>query len=104
MGERALTCYRVAAHIAGETGDRYVRVSSRAGEVALRIGQIRNSPAIGDLEHEWQEVKRMGYDVADACVGLGGTMESVGRIIRACLTQEILKAKYVLCCWRVLVR
>jgi hypothetical protein len=94
QNQRALDCYRVSATLAHEQGDRYIRIAARAGEVALRIGMFREANTVD--EREWEDIVHMGKDVADASIGLGGTLESVGRIISAGLTTEILKAKYVL--------
>ena len=108
--DRALEYYRVAAHLAakdersgrttvgGENGTvhagvavgRFVRVAAQAGEVGLRIGMVR--------EHMGEQVvddrfKKWGSDVAKECRTLGGTLEAVGRVIEACLTEEIVLAK-----------
>uniref|UniRef100_A0A0W0FJ99 Uncharacterized protein n=1 Tax=Moniliophthora roreri TaxID=221103 RepID=A0A0W0FJ99_MONRR len=112
---RALQCYKVAVHIAEQKGDDFVRLSASAGFVALRIGLFRqrgekdeeeedgmlvdplvDTEAIDPIlegRDDWEEIERMGVRVAEACKGMGGTMWSVGRIIEACLTEEILKAK-----------
>ncbi|KAK7051469.1 hypothetical protein VNI00_004443 [Paramarasmius palmivorus] len=111
---RALQCYKVAIHIAEQRVDDFVKLSASAGFVALRIGLFRQKA--GDLEQDtkmlvdppedpeaidpilegkddWEEIERMGMRVAETCKGMGGTMWSVGRIIEACLSDEILKAK-----------
>ncbi|KAJ3918552.1 hypothetical protein F5877DRAFT_78902 [Lentinula edodes] len=42
---------------------------------------------------EFEDVQKLAEDVVEACRGMGGTMWSVGRVIEACLTDEILKSK-----------
>ncbi|KIM82134.1 hypothetical protein PILCRDRAFT_469683 [Piloderma croceum F 1598] len=108
---RALECYRVAAFLArgaatlpagGGEGEgardggeevvvagEFVRVCARAGEVALKIGLAR---AEGGID---EETKEMGKAVALECRGVGvdTTLQAIGRIIEACLSDEILKSK-----------
>jgi hypothetical protein len=109
-----LECYRVAAFLAGgaatppvEKGAKevgvgelvvareFVRVGARAGEVALRIGLARAAASAGGGLDE--ETKEMGKAVVLECrgVGVGGTLQAIGRMIEACLSDEILKSKYV---------
>ncbi|KAF8515678.1 hypothetical protein BU17DRAFT_76792 [Hysterangium stoloniferum] len=106
--DRALKCYRVAAHLAGKEerggckrtgGDdvhagvaiaRFVSVAAQAGEVSMRLGIARrecNGEAIDD------RFKRWGSEVAKECRALGGTLEAVGRVLEACLSEEIVLAK-----------
>ncbi|KAL0069513.1 hypothetical protein AAF712_003548 [Marasmius tenuissimus] len=111
--KRAMRCYKVAARVGEEMCDDFARLSAKAGLVTLRIGILRmremrgdetkmeadggeKSKAEGDDDDDdssWEDVERMGVEVADACKGMGGTMWIVGRIIEACLSDEILKAK-----------
>jgi hypothetical protein len=77
----------------------FVRVSARAGEVALRIGKVRvDSDGVeggeggGVLD---EETISMGKEVADECRLMGGTLQAVGEMIEACLSDEIIKSKYV---------
>ncbi|KAG7100224.1 hypothetical protein E1B28_001999 [Marasmius oreades] len=106
--KRAMQCYQVAAHVAEERGDDFVRLSARAGLVAFRIGIFRTRQMMGqpdsdamqvdvedgdDDDCSWEEVERMGLEVVESCKGMGGTLSSIGRVIEACLTDEILKAK-----------
>ncbi|KAF8531321.1 hypothetical protein JB92DRAFT_2691954 [Gautieria morchelliformis] len=108
--DRALEYYRVAAHIAGKeerggrtmVGDRsgnvhagvavarFVRVAAQAGEVGLRIGIARENTGGQGIDDSF---KKWGSDVAKECRTLGGTLEAVGRVIEACLTEEIVLAK-----------
>ncbi|OCB90971.1 hypothetical protein A7U60_g1779 [Sanghuangporus baumii] len=81
---RASQCYSVAAHLAAE--GTFVNVSARAGGLALRIANGEGSRT--DLEWE-EEVK----SIVDACRGMGGTLEAIGHILQACLSNEILTAK-----------
>lgn len=121
----------MAAHLALAAGNgkgdeavvagRFVSVSARAGEVALRIGLARSRPASvasaspspavvvggggtamdvdldvdGEKEELDPELCKMGREVADECRGMGGTLEAVGRVIEACLSDSILTSKYV---------
>jgi hypothetical protein len=104
---RALKCYRVAAHLAlkeeraaGDDGKvyagvaiaRFVRVAAQAGEVGMRLGIARrecDGTAIDD------GFKRWASDVAKECRALGGTLEAVGRVLEACLSDQIVLAKSV---------
>lgn len=87
----------------------FVRVSARAGEVALRIGLNRELTAgrhprsdvlaldVNDSDGEIdQETREIGMVQVRDCFGMGGTLESIGQVIESCLSTEILKAKYVL--------
>jgi hypothetical protein len=87
----------------------FVRVSARAGEVALRIGlerargRVRGGEGM-DVDGESEsggggldeETRKMGKEVALECRGMGGTLEAIGQVIEACLSDEIIKSKYVL--------
>ncbi|KAF9040454.1 hypothetical protein BDZ89DRAFT_347994 [Hymenopellis radicata] len=79
---RAESCYAIAADLAseGQGRDDYVETCARAGMVGLKIGLGK-----GDYEESMQ--------VVESCKGLGGTLRSVGKIIEACMSSEILKAK-----------
>ncbi|KAJ7587169.1 hypothetical protein C8J56DRAFT_861483 [Mycena floridula] len=114
---RALECYRVARELAEQAKDDYVRISAMAGEVALRIGLARakgsmdpddedelsltpsasmdvDRPSLGASdEEEWEQIRSLGEQVIQAAPVLGGTLRSVGKVIEACLTDEILKSK-----------
>ncbi|CCM03812.1 uncharacterized protein FIBRA_05961 [Fibroporia radiculosa] len=89
QSERALDCYRVAAHRA-EQGS-FVEMAARVGEIALRLGLQRHVEGTdcglteGDFESSMKVVKE--------CRGMGGTLDAIGQVIEACLTPEILKAK-----------
>lgn len=102
--------------------DEWVRVAARAGEVWLRVGLLRQAAvetaahnrnrviADGDgeveieaedqmetgLEHEMEELRTLGAEVAEECEGLGGTLMAIGEVLRACIGKELLKAKYVI--------
>ena len=84
----------------GKEGDvvagLFVRVSARAGEVALRIGKV----CVDGVEEGGEgvldeEMISMGKEVADECRLMGGTLQAVGEMIKACLNDEIIKSKYV---------
>ncbi|KAF5342827.1 hypothetical protein D9758_013385 [Tetrapyrgos nigripes] len=47
-------------------------------------------------QEEWDEIVREGHEVAERCRGLGGTMWSVGQVIEASLSEEIITAKQYL--------
>ncbi|KIK70551.1 hypothetical protein GYMLUDRAFT_89575 [Collybiopsis luxurians FD-317 M1] len=51
------------------------------------------APELLEEIDDWEQVQKMAEDVAQECRGMGGTMWSVGRVIEACLTDEILKSK-----------
>ncbi|KAJ3789960.1 hypothetical protein GGU10DRAFT_303991 [Lentinula aff. detonsa] len=96
--DRAMQCYQVAEIFSEERGDDFVRISARAGRACLKIGLIREKECSMKERVEAQKQKTpkrktRGKNVAEACRGMGGTMWSVGRVIEACLTDEILKSK-----------
>ncbi len=80
---RAESCYAIAAELAseGEGRDDYVEICARVGMVGLKIG-------LGKADYE-ESMK-----VVDSCKGMGGTLRSVGKVIEACMSSEILRAKY----------
>ncbi|KAK0436222.1 hypothetical protein EV421DRAFT_1981243 [Armillaria borealis] len=87
--------YRAAAYLAedGPARDDYVRTSARAGKVALRIGVWARG---GQHEDSWEAITQDGLSVIDDCQTQGGTLKSIGTLIDACLSSEILKAKNLL--------
>lgn len=94
---RALECYRVAAHVA--EGGSFVQVAAQAGEVCLRIGLTSGQgewPEGLDVAVEVRPVdEEEGMQIAQACSEMGGTLQAIGQMIKACLSPEILKFKYV---------
>ncbi|KAK0450523.1 uncharacterized protein EV420DRAFT_738131 [Desarmillaria tabescens] len=87
--------YRAAAYLAedGPARDHYVWTSARAGEIALRIGVW----ARGEQDEDsWEAITEDGLSVIDDCQTQGGTLRSIGTLIEACLSSEILKAKNLL--------
>lgn len=96
--------------VAGE----YVRVAARAGEVALMIGEARGGSSSGVAKGKGKaieeyredeggagldaETSTLGRAAAAECWGMGGTLEAVGKVIEACLSDEILKSKCVPLC------
>lgn len=50
---------------------------------------------VEDESDNWKDIQKLAEGVAAECRGMGGTMWSVGRVIEACLTDEILKSKFV---------
>ena len=90
----------------------FVRVAARAGEVALSVGLARGGGGVREGGGDGmgmlvdgdgavagtgldEYTKTMGREVARECQGMGGTLEAVGQVIEACLSDEILKSKYV---------
>lgn len=95
--DQAILYYRVAAQAAEERGQEHIRVGARAGEIAIRLGMLRdpNAMDVDESKEEEQQIIALGKDVVEAAMGLGGTMRSVGKIVEACLIKgEILSAKY----------
>ena len=79
--QRALKCYDVAAHLAGE--GTWIWASAQAGRIGLRLGlQNKNEPT-APLDQLFQQV----------CKDAGGTLECVHRVLEACCTTEIVKSK-----------
>ena len=98
--------------------DHWVNTSARVGEIWLRIGVLsrsassssssafRKSEARMDHEKEndgsesenhWQkemnELRASSEEVITECEGLGGTLQAVGAILRACLSNAFLEVK-----------
>lgn len=91
---RALECYSIAAALAEEGS--FVRLSAGAGEVALRIGAYAQSVKLGKRKEDAEVVDvdvKEAMQVAKACRALGGTLEAIGQVIEALVSNEILKAK-----------
>lgn len=98
--DRALECYRIAAYLAQKSSNSYIngdhghalariiRVAAEAGEVGLRLGLARqkNIPIS-------EELRQRGKEISQECRSLSGTLEAVGRVLDACLTDEIVLAK-----------
>lgn len=99
-GGRALECYRVAGYVADEdrgcSGGEFVRIAARAGDAALKMG-ICIGGGMGrggeELKEEDVRAREMGAEVVKACRGMGESLESVGHVLEACLSGEVLKAK-----------
>lgn len=77
----ASQCYSVAAHLS-EAGT-FVNISARAGHVSLQIGC---GVSLREVEDEL-------CDVVQSCKGMGGTLEAVGHVLQACISNEILTSK-----------
>ncbi|KAK0491786.1 hypothetical protein EDD18DRAFT_540287 [Armillaria luteobubalina] len=88
-------CYRAAAYLAedGPARDDYVRTAACAGEVALRIGMWAQG---GQAKDSWEAITQDGLSVIDDCQTQGGTLKSIGTLIDACLSSEILRSKNLL--------
>lgn len=51
---------------------------------------------VGDATKQGEEdLRKMAEDILSTCDGLGGTLGAIASVLRACLTNEFLKAKYV---------
>ena len=98
--------------------DHWVNTSARVGEIWLRIGVLSrsssspSSEAFGksearmycekenngsESESQWQkemnELKMSSEEVIADCEGLGGTLQAIGAILRACLSKAFLQVK-----------
>jgi len=80
--------------------DTWVYASARAGEMWLRIGLIRQRARNRDNEDsarlaqgEIEALTAEGEAIARQCEGLGGTLRAIGEVLRACLSNEVLKSK-----------
>jgi hypothetical protein len=81
--------------------DTWVHASARAGEIWLRIGLIRqrarpdqdNKDSTRLTEEEVEQLAAEGGALARQCEGLGGTLRAVGEVLKACLSNEVLKSK-----------
>jgi len=98
--------------------DRWVSTSARVGELWLRIGVLSrrasspSSEAFGKsearMEHEkendgsesekhWEkemnELRMSSEEVIAECEGLGGTLQAIGAILRACMSKAFLQVK-----------
>ncbi|KAI0275428.1 hypothetical protein BC834DRAFT_852822 [Gloeopeniophorella convolvens] len=86
---RAATCYRVAAALAEADNASDVRAAALAGDAGLQLGLLRSRG--GGAANE--RVIQRAHEAAEACRGLGGTLEAVGEVLEACLSVEIIKSK-----------
>ena len=81
--------------------DTWVHASARAGEIWLRIGLIRqrartnqdNKDSTRLTEEEVEQLAAEGGVLARQCEGLGGTLRAIGEVLKACLSNEVLKSK-----------
>lgn len=64
-----------------------MNVAARAGEVGLRIGLGQADDTDPD------DLEEMREDVVVACRKIGGTLQAVGKVLEACGTEEIVRAK-----------
>ncbi|KAK2460063.1 hypothetical protein APHAL10511_007897 [Amanita phalloides] len=87
----------------GEDGpypeDTWVHVSARVGEVWLRIGLVRRRRAKSKedsarpTDEDLNDLVVEGEAIAKECEGLGGTLRAIGEVMKACLSNEVLKSK-----------
>ncbi|TFK21640.1 hypothetical protein FA15DRAFT_645318 [Coprinopsis marcescibilis] len=120
--ERALQCYQVAAYLSrgreersgkstvrDDDGmeDQWIHAASRAGELWMRIGilkeRIAEYPALTEEEYanspfkvEENDLSGIAGEVLAVCDGLGGALSSIACVLRACLSAEFLNAKMYL--------
>ena len=97
--------------------DHWVNASARVGEIWLRIGVLSrsassSSEAFGkseakmdhekenngsEIENQWQkemnELRISSEEVIAECEELGGTLQAIGAILRACLSKAFLQVK-----------
>ncbi|KAJ3750889.1 hypothetical protein DFH05DRAFT_129609 [Lentinula detonsa] len=79
-----------------KTPKRKTRGKSKERKASDDAMDVDQNAAMIEAEitaNEWEDVQKLAEDVAEACRGMGGTMWSVGRVIEACITDEILKSK-----------
>lgn len=117
LKERALKCYKVAAHLSrardstknppktyaeadqeeedAQSEDLWINVSARAGELWLRIGMISEIEDEVGRERQMELLRPRVAQVVKQCQGLGGALQSVGEILSACSSKEYLVTKYV---------
>ena len=77
--------------------DAFVEIAARLGLVGLEIGLARDGAGKqtdpqgnGDLS---EELKRNCTQAVAACTGKGSTLNAVGKLLEACVVNEILGAK-----------
>lgn len=110
QSEQALKCYQVAAFLSrrrsttdietdtpeytDEEGceDYWVNVSARAGEIWLRTG-LASEEDEETFERVMNPLRKTGEKLARECEGLGGTLQAVGAVLTAVLSQEFLVTK-----------
>jgi hypothetical protein len=96
--------------------DHWVNTTARVGEIWLRIGMLSRSASSSssevfrkngadhekendgsESEKQWQKemngLRMSSEEVIAECEGLGGTLQAVGAILRACLSQAFLQIK-----------
>lgn len=96
--------------------DHWVNVSARVGEIWLRIGVLSRSASSSSeasgksetrMDHEKEndgsesekrqkemnELRMSSKEVIAECEGLGGTLQAIGAILRACLSEAFLQVK-----------
>ena len=97
--------------------DHWLNTSARVGEIWLRIGVLSRSASSSSealmkndarmdhekendgsvIENQWQkemdELRRSSEEVIVECEGLGGTLQAIGAILRACLSEAFLQVK-----------
>ena len=97
--------------------DHWLNTSARVGEIWLRIGVLSRSASSSSealmkndarmdhekendgsesekqLQKEMNELRTLSEEVIAECEGLGGTLQAVGAVLRACLSKAFLQVK-----------
>lgn len=68
---------------------RMTEPKARSSSAAAEETSVEN-----ELDPDEELLQELGAQVTKACRGMGGTLEACGKVIEACLSGEILKAKY----------
>ena len=85
---RALECYQAAAYLAPQ--GELIWICAKAGEVALRLGLAAKAGQAPDFD-----LLALGNEIVEECRdGRNGTIvQCIGKLLEACLSREIVKAK-----------
>ena len=95
--------------------DHWVNTAARVGEIWLQIGVLSRSASSeafeksearmdhekendgSESEKQWQkemnELRMSSEEVIAECEGLGGTLQTIGAILRACLSKAFFQVK-----------
>ncbi|CAA7269717.1 unnamed protein product [Cyclocybe aegerita] len=73
--------------------DYWVNVSARAGAMWLRVGVASATEDDEEREDALEALRMPGMEIAKECEGLGGTLQTVGAVLTACLAKEFLVTK-----------
>lgn len=81
--------------------DQWTHAAASAGELWVRLGLLRTETSTQEwgesyVQQREDELRQIAERVLKACDGLGGTLGAIASVLHACLTNEFLKAKYVI--------